>query len=102
MNRARTKNKGVTQTSNRNAVSNTTVPLQPKSENITKPGRSTPASSGLDTSVGPPNSSLSHKQIAERAKAIWERKSRVTGQDQVNWCEAEAQLRAELQVNGIK
>jgi hypothetical protein len=96
MNKARTKDKGITQTSNRKDVSGSTVSLQLNSGHIEKPGRSTLISSGLDSPVGPHIPRMGHEQIAERAKTIWEQKGRVTGQDQVNWCEAEAQLRAEL------
>lgn len=96
MNKARTKDKRVTQTSNRSAVSKSTAAPRPKSGNIEKPRRSMLASSGLETPVAPPHSSLSHEQITVRARAIWEQKGRVEGQDHVNWCEAEAQLRAAL------
>lgn len=37
-----------------------------------------------------------HKQIAERAETIWRKRGCVAGQDEQNWHEAEAQLRAEL------
>jgi hypothetical protein len=40
--------------------------------------------------------SLSHDQIARRAKAIWQAKGCPQGQDQQNWLEAEKQLHAEL------
>jgi hypothetical protein len=96
MKKARTKDKRVTQTSNRTAVSQSAAPLQSESGNIEKPGRSTLASSGLDTPVGPANTSLSLQQITERARAIWEQTGRAAGQDHENWCEAEAQLRAAL------
>ena len=36
------------------------------------------------------------EQISARARAIWEAKGCVQGQDEQNWQEAEAQLRAEL------
>ncbi|MCY2930275.1 MAG: DUF2934 domain-containing protein [Planctomycetota bacterium] len=40
---------------------------------------------------------LSHEQIARRAKAIWEKKGRPSGQDEQNWYQAEAELRTESQ-----
>jgi hypothetical protein len=96
MNRSRTKGKGVTQTSNRNAVSKSLVPLKPESANIEKPGRSTLVSNDSSSSADPHIPKIGHEQIAERAKAIWVQRGRPQGQDQVNWSEAEAQLRAEL------
>ena len=40
---------------------------------------------------------LTHEQIAERAKAIWRERGCVPGFDEQNWCEAEAQLKEELE-----
>lgn len=39
---------------------------------------------------------LTHQQIADRAKAIWQKKGCPVGQDEKNWSEAEAQLKREL------
>ncbi|HRV49205.1 MAG TPA: DUF2934 domain-containing protein [Sedimentisphaerales bacterium] len=39
---------------------------------------------------------LTHEMIAKRAEAIWIQKGRKPGQDEQNWREAEAQLKAEL------
>ncbi len=43
--------------------------------------------------------SLTHEQIAERAKSIWQKKGCPSGQDQKIWHEAEAELKKE---KGIK
>jgi len=40
---------------------------------------------------------LTHEQIAERAKAIWRERGCVPGFDEQNWCEAETQLKEELE-----
>jgi hypothetical protein len=42
--------------------------------------------------------SLTHEQIAERAKSIWRKKGCPSGQDQKIWYEAEAQLKRELDI----
>jgi len=42
--------------------------------------------------------SLTHEQIAERAKSIWRKKGCPSGQDQRIWYEAEAQLKRELDI----
>jgi hypothetical protein len=39
--------------------------------------------------------SLTHEQIAERARSIWQKKGCPSGQDQKIWSEAEAQLKKE-------
>jgi len=39
---------------------------------------------------------LTHAQIAQRAREIWERKGHPQGQDEKNWREAEAELKREM------
>jgi hypothetical protein len=39
---------------------------------------------------------LAHEAVAARAAEIWRRKGRPFGQDEQNWLQAEAELRAEL------
>jgi hypothetical protein len=41
---------------------------------------------------------LTHEQISERAKAIWQQRGCPSGDDQRNWFEAENQLKQELGV----
>ncbi len=53
-------------------------------------GSSSPA--GSKTSKTP---LLTHKQIEERARAIWRQKGCPVGQDEKIWCEAESQLKKE-------
>ncbi|MGE5295859.1 MAG: DUF2934 domain-containing protein [Solirubrobacterales bacterium] len=40
--------------------------------------------------------SISHEQIAERARQIWEQHGRPQGEDEKNWREAERQLKSEM------
>ena len=42
---------------------------------------------------------LTHGQISERAKAIWQDQGGVPGFDEQNWHEAETQLKTELEVH---
>jgi len=37
-----------------------------------------------------------YEQIAQRAREIWTKKGCLPGQDELNWLEAERQLKAEL------
>jgi len=39
---------------------------------------------------------ITHEQIAERARAIWRQRGCPSGDDEKNWYEAEAQLESEL------
>ena len=43
-------------------------------------------------------SPLTYEQIAERAETIWQASGCLPGRDEQNWCEAEAQLKAELAI----
>ncbi len=43
-----------------------------------------------------PSATLTHEQIAQRAEALWLQKGCQPGQDEQNWREAEALLKAEL------
>ena len=42
---------------------------------------------------------LTHERIAERARIIWQSSGCRSGEDERNWSEAEAQLKAELVIN---
>jgi len=68
-----------------------TVPLVTTGKRSTKGTPTVSASKSARPVVGP-----THEQIAQRAETIWRKRGRVAGQDEQNWHEAEAQLRAEL------
>jgi len=67
-----------------------TTPLRPVAGRKVK---HTPLSSksGAGAQVRP-----THEQIAERARTIWLEQGCLAGQDEQNWHDAEAQLKAEL------
>jgi hypothetical protein len=96
MSKGKKSHRGVTQTSQRKAASKSIEPLRPDSGNIEKPGRSTLVSNDLNAPVGPHIPRLGHEQVADRANAIWVQRGCPQDQDEANWHEAEAQLRAEL------
>jgi len=54
------------------------------------------SSSPSVVALSEPAPPLSHKRIAERARALWLASGCVPGRDEENWHEAEDQLRAEL------
>ncbi len=51
---------------------------------------------GSTTKPSSASTKLTHEQIARRAEAIWHKKGCQPGQDELNWREAEAQLKAEM------
>jgi hypothetical protein len=51
---------------------------------------------GPEPGPSPQAMALTHDRIAERARAIWLARGCSPDQDQENWCDAEAQLKAEL------
>jgi hypothetical protein len=59
-------------------------------------GKARPTTPGSPAAVSAAATQLTYEQIAERAKAIWLASGCLPGRDVQNWCEAEAQLRAEL------
>jgi hypothetical protein len=67
------------------------VPLVTTGKRNTKGTRTGSTSKSARPAAGP-----THAQIAERAESIWRKRGCVSGQDEQNWHEAEAQLRAEL------
>jgi hypothetical protein len=46
--------------------------------------------------VGESSVSLTHDQIADRARAIWEQRGHPQGEDEKIWHEAEAELKREI------
>jgi hypothetical protein len=51
---------------------------------------------GTAVAVRPTIKGPTHEQVSKRAHDIWVKKGSKPGQDEQNWLEAEAQLRAEL------
>ncbi len=72
-------------------ISKGTAVLSPKTANKDK--RKTSLTNEAVTRSVP---TLTHKMIAERARAIWLERGCPSGRDDLNWQEAEAQLRREL------
>jgi len=69
------------------------TPLKPQSQAST---RSTSSGPGTGKMKKAEPVTLTHEQIAERAKGIWRERGCQTGQDESNWLEAEKQLKQEL------
>jgi len=71
---------------------------QPKTARNTVPTSSIRTSGGTAVAVRPTTKGpmLTHEQISRRAHEIWLKKGCKPGQDEQNWLEAEAQLRAEM------
>ena len=95
MKTARTEKKGIPQVSCGNARPGAAEALPPNAGISEKGSESKQTACGSDADATSLIPAVSHEQIAERAKAVWVQRGRVAGQDQANWYEAEAQLRAE-------
>lgn len=65
---------------------------------VTGKKKSKQTKAGSKSNSAPPATGPTYEQIAQRAEAIWHKRGRPAGQDEQNWHEAEAQLRAELGV----
>ncbi len=91
----RTEKKGITQILGSNARPGVAEALRPNAGIGKKRGESEQSARGSDAHVTSLIPAATHEQIAERAKAIWVQGGRVGGQDQADWYEAEAQLRAQ-------
>jgi hypothetical protein len=53
----------------------------------------------VPTNTQPDNSrgQVSHEQIAQRARQLWQQRNSPSGQDEAIWLEAETQLKAEIE-----
>ena len=81
--------------------------VEPAQEKIVPPARAasgrgarTVASVEADTLTeagkSPKTVTLTHEQIVERARALWQQRGCRPGEDERNWYEAQAQLKREL------
>jgi hypothetical protein len=93
MKTTRTEKTGISQIAGSNARPGVVEALRPNAGITKKQSDSKQTPHGSDATRLIP--AVSHEQITERARAIWIQRGRVAGQDQANWYEAEAQLRAE-------
>jgi hypothetical protein len=75
------------------------IPMQPIVVNVKDAGE--PKSQVCGSKVYPSVSAttLTHERIADRARVIWQSSGCRPGEDERNWSEAEAQLKAELGIN---
>ncbi|MDI9431777.1 MAG: DUF2934 domain-containing protein [Sedimentisphaerales bacterium] len=81
--------KSGTSTATRNTRSGSKKTVEAGVTNSTQTGSTATKSSG-------PSKALTYEQIAQRAEAIWLQNGCQAGQDEQNWREAEAQLKAEM------
>lgn len=81
--------KSGTSTVTRNTRSGSKKTVDVGATDSTQTGSTATKSSG-------PSRAPTYEQIAQRAEAIWLQKGCKPGQDEQNWREAEAQLRAEM------
>jgi hypothetical protein len=86
----------ISQRSDKGVHSNRIITVQPEAGNIKGVGgqKNFVCSSKFDLSELA--TELTHERIAEQARVIWQNRGCKSGEDERNWSEAEAQLRAEM------
>jgi hypothetical protein len=72
---------------------------QPKTINLKDMRETRDISRGSKVDSSQQATALTHERIAERARAIWQKNGCKSGEDERNWSEAEAQLKAELAID---
>src|ERR1044072_1158125 len=55
----------------------------------------------VPTPTNRPRRQISHEQIAERAKKLWQDRGWPAGQDEAIWLEAESQLQSEVEAKPV-
>ena len=92
-------NNSVSQKSSKGVQLSRIIAVQSKVGNVK--GVSETKDQGYGSKVNPSESAttLTHERIAERARTIWQNHGCKSGEDEQNWFEAEAQLKAELGIN---
>ena len=87
------------QKSNKCVQSGGVMTEQPRTINLKDMGETRDISCGSKVGSSQQATALTHERIAERARAIWEKNGCKSGEDERNWSEAEAQLKAELAID---
>lgn len=83
-------------TKNQNFQSGSVIAAPAKAESIKTENKSINPANDPITNLFKSKQKLTHEQIAERAKLIWQNRGCISGEDDRNWHEAESQLRKEL------
>ncbi|MBL7144704.1 MAG: DUF2934 domain-containing protein [Phycisphaerae bacterium] len=88
----------ISKKSNKGVQSSGVITVQPKTGSIK--GVCGPKDPACGLKVNPVESAmlLTHEQIAERARVLWQSHGCKPGEDELNWHEAETQLKAELSI----
>jgi len=91
--------KSISKKSNKAVQSSSVTTLQPKVESNKDVGGPKDQACGSKVNPAEPATAMTHEQIAERARLIWQSRGCRPGEDERNWHEAETQLKAELGID---
>ena len=91
--------KRMNQKRNINVHSGPVMTAQPQVASVKSTGASQNPARSSKVNLAAPETTLTHEQIAERAWCIWQNRGCSPGEDERNWLEAEAQLKAEFSID---
>ena len=89
----------ISQKSNKGVQLGRIITVQPKVGSVKGVGEPKVPACGSKVNPFEPATELTHERIAERARVIWQSRGCRPGEDKRNWSEAEAQLKAELDID---
>ena len=89
----------ISQKSNKGFQLGKIITMQPKTGSIKGACGPKDPACGSKVNLSEPATALTHEQITERARVIWQNSGCRPGEDERNWSEAEAQLKAELGID---
>ena len=86
----------ISQKSNKGVQFGRIITVLPKVGSVKSVGKPKVPACGSKVNPSEPAAELTHERIAEQARAIWQSRGCRAGEDERNWSEAKAQLKAEL------
>ena len=89
----------LSQKSNKGVQLGRIITVQPKAGSVKGVDGPKDPACGSKVNLSEPATAMTHERIAERARVIWQSRGCGAGEDEHNWSEAEAQLKAELGID---
>jgi hypothetical protein len=91
--------KSISQKSNKGVQFGRIITVQPKVGSVKSVGEPKVPACDSKVNLSEPATELTHQRIAEQARLIWQSRGCRAGEDERNWYEAKAHLKAELGIN---
>lgn len=89
----------ISQKSNKGVQLGKIITVQPKAGSVKGVGGPKDPACGSKVNLSESATALTQERIAERARVLWQSRGCRPGEDERNWSEAEAQLKAELGID---